>query len=92
MKRSITALSRSIDNGFPRQATAPCRAATGSMWLSSNSGQDNDRRATPKRAQSREEGHAMAARIDIDNKAVDAVEFALRNPKASRPSRLSRTP
>ena len=42
------------------------------------SGQDNDRRTAPKRAQSREKRHAMAARIDIDNQAVDAVEIAVK--------------
>ncbi len=71
-----------MDNGLPRQATAPCRNTTGFMWLSSKGGQDNDRRTAPKRAQSSEQCHSMAARIDVDNQAVDAVEFAVKKAES----------
>ena len=40
------------------------------------SGQGNDWRTAPKRAQGREKRHAMAARIEIDNQDIDAVKLA----------------
>ena len=47
-------------------------------------GQDNDRKTVPKIAQSREQCHSMAARIDVDNQAVDAVEFAVEKAESLR--------
>jgi len=47
-------------------------------------GHDNDRKTVPKRAQSCEQCHSTAARIKVDNQAVDAVEFAVTNAQSLR--------
>jgi len=45
---------------------------------------DNDRKTVPKRAQSGKQCHSTAARIKVDNQAVDAVEFAVTNAQSLR--------
>src|SRR4029453_3709094 len=47
-------------------------------------GQDNDRKTMPKRAESRKQCHSMAARIDVDNQAVNAVEFTVEKGESLR--------
>jgi hypothetical protein len=38
----------------------------------------------PKRAQSREQCHAIAARVDVNNQAIDAVGFAVEKAQSLR--------